>query len=300
MRARTLAVLHLFLAVTILVGFAAHSFAAGAPVAQVYLANGKAGLRAEGAASERPLARGTVLGANDRIVLDPGAEIGIYYRDGGRKIVRGGTRGVSGSVASFAPAVEPYRGQAVSFGATRGGEGTESGEASDTFGCWPDEIPVVASMPLITLSLGGTPRDTPVIAQATLRVLCGETSIAIASIEFPAPGKTLRLEIPGATMGEEYTLQVMLAPVAGEPFTHTARFYVAAPMTEPGAHPSAHSDVGSSGGALDDLLTPFFYCHGKVDVSFGATVRTMRFERELGDFAGVPQFSTVVTPVFGP
>jgi hypothetical protein len=286
MRVQSIGGFRVLLAGAVLVGFVATSWAAGAPVAQVYLANGKAGLRAEGTAADRPLARGAVLSANDRITVEPGAEIGIYYRDGGRKIVRGGERGVSGSVASFAPAVEPYRGQAVSFGATRGGESDEV--AADTFGCWPDEIPVVASMPLFTIALGGAPGDTAVIASATMRVLCGDSVVAVASIDFPAPGRALRLAVPVATSGEEYTLQVVLSPTAvdAEAFTHTARFYVAAPS--------------ASSGGLDDLLTPFFYCHGKVDVRFGATVRTMRFERELGDAVGIATLSTIVTPVFGP
>ncbi|MEK8023347.1 MAG: hypothetical protein AAB229_06000 [Candidatus Hydrogenedentota bacterium] len=269
------------LVVFLLAGWAEEIRAAGSPVAQVYLASGKAWVRSEGASADRPLARGAVLSAGDRIVLEAGAEVGIYYREGGRKVLRGGADGISGSVAALAPAIEPYRGQSVSFGATRGSAGVEA----DTFRCSPDEVPVFAAMPAFAFSMGAGAGETPVIASATIRVLRGESTIATASVEFPSPGRPLRLEIPDAPAGEEYTLRFILVPVAsdGVLFTHSARFYVAAP-----------------GASIEDLVTPYYFCQGGLDVSFGPSVRTVRFEREWGDATGASVLSTVVTPLFTP
>lgn len=263
--------------------------AAGLPVAQVYLVSGGATIQAEGATASVPLKRGAVLSNDDKLALEPGAEIGIYYRNGGRRVVSAKERAVSGNVAAFAPELAPYRGQAVFFGATRGGPPVDE---AGGFLCSPHEVPVLGAMPVLTLGIGEAEGAGPFLAAASIRVLRGDSIIASAMIETPTPHRTLRLEVPEASSGEEYTVQVVLTPAdkTGEIFTHAARFYIATP-----AEPATEE-------LREDFLTPFFQCRGRLDVRLGSigsigAIGSIRLERRLESRDGTAVLSTFVAPV---
>lgn len=263
-----------------------------APVAvgQVFHLDGRAWIRASEGEPERLAARGAILRGNDHLRVAAGAELGIYYRQGGRRIVHGGRSGVSGPVSTFSPTLQPYRGAAVTFGATRApqadGDATTSREDTGAwYSCTPGDPPIFAVPPSFTLGLALDAPETPIFATLGIRIRDGDTVVAEASLSSPRPGQRLRLATPAERTGRALQLEIVAEPLdqAGAPFVHAAPFYVLAPST---------ADTAAS-----DLVTDYLFGHGTLAGPPGSGWSRLSMQQELeGVDESAPSVSTILTP----
>lgn len=268
-----------------------------APVAvgQVFQLDGRAWIRPTAGGRERPATRGAVLYASDHLRVAPGAELGIYYRQGGRRIVSGGRAGISGAATAFVPALQPYRSSSVTFGATRapqadlaaaiGGQDTPAGAG---YTCTPEEPPIFLSPPSFTLGLALDAPETPIVAALGIRIRDGETVVAEASLSSPRPGQRLRLASPSDRTGRPLSVEIYAVPFAmgHAPFVHDAPYYVLAPAT---------ADT-----AARDLATGYLFGHGTLAAPPGSRGSGLHMQRELeGGESATPTVVTELTPLVG-
>ncbi len=258
--------------------------AAGVPVAQVFRVEGTATVRVVGAARAVPLLRGAVLHAEDRIEVKRGAEVGLYYRQGGRQLLRAGSRSLSGTVAALAPSLTPYRGSSVSFGATRDGEtGIVAGAA--TTESRPMETLILSSAPQVTVTWRGEASDAAGAERIVLRVLFRDSVVAAASVVEPAPGASLSLVVPALRSGDDYRFEVMVFPdnVGAAPCLHAIPVYILAPSRR--------------GAAADQFLTDFFYRRDMLAVLSDRGGARMILDQELSlSEPGPPSLAISITP----
>lgn len=281
---RTLRIAALLVVVSVWISWTAGSASASAPAGQVYVLTGQAVLKPVSGGPERVLGRGDVLWPGDHLRVAAGAEVGIYYRQGGRAVIRGGTQGVSGAVSTFAPASQPYRSQAVHFGATRN-PGDAAPGIADSSALLAEDPPVLSASTEFSLGLAADGPEADLFSRIWIRVLDGESEVAAAGLEAPRRGQVLRLSAGAAPAGAELTLEVGALPLSpsGDTFVHRSTFYVALP-TRP--------DTGVS-----DLLTSFLFSTGALPVRLGAGWAALGLQRELVGDAARPCLATILRPV---
>lgn len=265
------------------------------PVAQVYSVEGKAEYQPNGEVRAVPLARGTILAANDKIRIDSGATVGLYYRREGRQILRAENRTLSGNVGAFAPEVEPYRGDAVVFGATRG----ERDRDTEPWQCMPGGTPVFEAMPIFTWVIAKHSPPLPLL-RTTIRLFQGDSKLGSTSIDSPLPGQTLVFHPPDNLEGDMYRLQTILEPAdtTQDSFIQIVEFYVATPMKP--IYGTDRNDVSDARVYFEDFLTPAFQCRGFQQTGWKTGTQAFQLKQKLTHRAGATVFSTSVIPASTP
>lgn len=264
----------------VLLGTAAVAAEAELPAGQAYVTSGNATVRSRETNAERPVIRGSILFDEDVLRVPARAEVGIYFRRGGRRVVQGGDTGITGTVASFLPSVRPYRGEAVQFGATRS---REDASATDMIFCMPEEPPIFSMPPAFSLNIAPETPDSRIFSSLYLRVLLDESVVAAASLHAPRSGQFLRLDAPGLSEGSTYILEVVAFPgdATGETLVQRLSFYVAVSVS----------------GETGDLFSTLLFRGGTLPVRPGRDWSSVRFEQELAQTSGQPVISTTLSPV---
>ena len=200
------------------------------PVTQVCEVRGEAFVKSCADCKGIEVKEGLLLSGEDIVVLEKGASVGLYFKDGGKAKVEAEKSPLTYKINDLLPKKEVYKKAAPAFGATRGvykPEPVMDNEAQEFF--YPQKTIILSSAPLIELTIFDGSGAGLRISRANIKIL--ENGVALNSKELAGvePAVTCSYSCTDLECGKEYTAEIQLeiAEITDRTIFFTFDFYVA-------------------------------------------------------------------------
>jgi len=198
------------------------------PIAQAYEVRGDVAVKRSSDENKSAVKAGVLLGSDDLLTLEDGAEVGLYFKDGGKKSLKAKEGLLTCKVGDLLPKPEAYEKTIATFGTTRDIDLANMGVGVQTL-FYPQETLIVDSQPAIELAIFDGSDVSLGIDSAMVQVSEEKRVVHSENLDDLVLGVPYAYSCGKLSSGKEYTTQVRLgiAGLPDEAITFSFNFFVA-------------------------------------------------------------------------